>query len=357
MNRNDIERSPRWKYFHPYPLPSNVMGPYKRNLNNSAFLVPPPINPSMITGNINSNTFLMPNSTTRRAAFQQSRTDVKPERTMNPRSAILQERAQGTASNNNLITNEEKRGDIFQQQLLAYRYMEHKRSIAGSAGVAQQQHSKISHKREEEGRRLDPLRQQARDNASSHNHSTCTSTSTSSRSAFERREQPKATKAGAHDTKNQGKWEDRFQQLLVYKEEFGHCKVPSKQKKYKTLRNWLGKQREAYKIHKKDSSKGGLHAKERFDKLQLIGVPLDPFSTNWESRFQELVLFRNQFAHCKVPQQGNSSFTRLGQWLGRQKKDLRPVKDMERGDLSFSARDLKRGRLLESVGVRLDDEW
>jgi hypothetical protein len=253
------------------------------------------------------------------------------------------------------ITNEEKRGDIlFQQRLLAY--MEHKRSIAGtSAGIVAQQHSKISHKGEEEGRRLDPLRQ----HASSHNHATCTSTSTSSssRSAFERREQPKATKAGAHDTKNQGKWEDRFQQLLVYKEAFGHCKVPSKQKKYKTLRNWLGKQREAYKIHKKDSSKGGLHAKERFDKLQLIGVPLDPFSTNWESRFQELVLFRNQFAHCKVPQQGNSSFTRLGQWLGRQKKDLRPVKDMERGDLSFSARDLKRGRLLESVGVRLDDEW
>merc|ERR1719223_646061 len=359
MNRNDFVRPPRWKNFHPYPMPSNVMELYKRNLQNSAFLAPLSINPSMITGNINSNTSLMANRATRRAAFlQHSRNDVKPERTTNSSSVTLQERQQGIASNHHLIRNEEMMcGDRFQQHLLAYRCMEHNRIIAGSAGVAQQ-HSEISHKGDEEkGRRLDPLRQQTRDeDASSHNHASITTT-TSKRLACQRREQPpKATKAGAHDSRNQGIWDDRFQQLVAYKEEFGHCKVPSKQTKYKSLRNWLGKQREAYKMHKKDPSKGGSHAKERFNKLQLIGVPLDPFSTNWDSRFQELVLFRNQFGHCKVPQQGNSSFTRLGQWLGRQKKDLRPVKHMERGEISFSARDLKRGRLLESVGVRLD-EW
>jgi hypothetical protein len=170
----------------------------------------------------------------------------------------------------------------------------------------------------------------------------------------------RAIRSGPTRKNRDEKWDDRFQHLVAYKEKFGHCKVPAKVKEYKSLRNWLGKQREAYKIYKtRDSAAegggGGLLNAERFNKLESIGVSLDPFSTNWNSRFQELVLFQSRYGHCKVPQQGNSSHTRLGQWLGRQKKDLRPVRDMERGNISFSARDLERGRLLESVGVRLDE--
>ena len=179
-------------------------------------------------------------------------------------------------------------------------------------------------------------------------------------SGYEKREQPtKNEKPPISLTKNQGKWDARFKELSVYKEKFGHCKISSKEKKYTALRNWLGKQREAYKAYyRKDSSKAETNAaaRKRFHKLQMIGVSLEPFSTNWNCKFQELILFQRKHGHCKVPQQGNSTYTRLGQWLGRQKKDLRPVSEMARRcQMSFTARDIERGRLLESVGVRLGE--
>ena len=153
---------------------------------------------------------------------------------------------------------------------------------------------------------------------------------------------------------NEEKWEQKFQQLVAFKEEFGHCTIPGKEKKYAPLRNWLKNQRRTYKAYQKDPGKGELHV-SRIHKLETIGVSLDPYSTNWNSRFQELVLFQRQHGHCRVPKTKNKSYSRLGQWLGRQKKDLRPVSEMERGILPFTTRDIERGRLLESVGVRLGE--
>jgi hypothetical protein len=160
----------------------------------------------------------------------------------------------------------------------------------------------------------------------------------------ELREQPEPAKVSE-------KWDDKFQQLLTYKKKFGHCKVSSTEKEYKTLRNWLGKQREAYKTYK-TSGKGGLNA-EQISRLESIGVSLAPYSTNWNARFEELKRFQSQYGHCSVPQQGHSAFTRLGQWLARQKKHLRPSDVMRQGLLSFTAKDLERARLLESMGIQL----
>ena len=41
------------------------------------------------------------------------------------------------------------------------------------------------------------------------------------------------------------KWNKRYQELLAFKKEFGHCKVQRKQKRYNSLQSWIGKQREA----------------------------------------------------------------------------------------------------------------
>jgi hypothetical protein len=259
---------------------------------------------------------------------QQRRNDATLHRNMNQWTA-LEEREQSTQASNHPMANNEKGNDTASfQQLLACR-------------VRLANLSKISCKEEQEGR----LRKKSRDDVYLHSPKSA---------SCEEGEQPKEKKRSALSLMNQKKWDNRFKQLVAYKEKSGHCKIPLKEEEYKTLRNWLGKQREAYKIYKKDSTKGALNA-DRINKLQSIGVSLEPFSTNWNSRFQELVLFQSQYGHCKVPQRGNSSHTRLGQWLGRQKQDLRLVRDMVRGNISFSATDLERGRLLESVGVRLGE--
>ena len=156
--------------------------------------------------------------------------------------------------------------------------------------------------------------------------------------------------------KNQEKWDKKFQELMTFKEEFGHCKIPNTFKEYRSLRNWLGKQREAYKAYH-SSGKGVLNAPKRIQKLRMIGVSLEPYSTNWNSKFQELILFQREHGHCRVPQQGKSKYKRLGQWLGRQKKDLIPSSEMRNGNLSFTHKDMERAQLLESVGVCLREGW
>ena len=378
MNQNsDIIRSARWESFHPYPLPFHVIGPCL-----------PPDMPQIETGNIMSsfqekrrrlNVVCMPSHPqveTRlttivsnvQATSRQRSGQHDIELTRMYIRAALNEREQALERSNHPMTREQN-GENGLHHILRQQNrtdIDRLRDHRSAFTVRTQPKSKrsdlaIKHKEKWDDTRFQHLvapyketfeeergvlRQQNRkDIGLLRNH----------RSAVATRTQAEA-KRSDQNIKNREKWDVRFQHLAAYKEKFGHCKVPAKEKEYKTLRNWLGKQREAYKIYKKTGSakEAGLLKAERFNKLQSIGVSLDPFSTSWNSRFQELVLFKSQYGHCLVPQQGNSSHKRLGQWLGRQKKDLRPVRDMKREDaLSFSARDLERGRLLESVGVRL----
>lgn len=153
---------------------------------------------------------------------------------------------------------------------------------------------------------------------------------------------------------NAEKWDKKFEELVAFKEKYGHSKIPNHQREFRTLRNWIGKQREAYKTYQ-ISGKGVTAISKRITKLQMIGVSLEPYSTNWSSRYQQLVLFHREHGHCIVPQQGKSKFIRLGQWLGRQKKELRPSKDMGKDNLVFTKREFERARLLESVGVHLGE--
>ena len=155
-------------------------------------------------------------------------------------------------------------------------------------------------------------------------------------------------------TEGTNKWNKRYQELVAFKNEFGHCKIPSQKKEYKALHSWIGKQREAYKAFKTTGT--GSCTVEKIKLLHSIGISLEPYSTNWNMRFQELVLFQKEYGHCKVPQQGKSEYTRLGQWLARQKKDLRPSYNMVRGSLPYTTQDLERARLLESLGVLLTDK-
>lgn len=177
----------------------------------------------------------------------------------------------------------------------------------------------------------------------------------SEKSNLDENKQETQEKWGTQGIKNQEKWDNRFKQLLSFKKKYGHCKIPNNQKEYRSLRNWLGKQREAYKTYQ-TSGQGVPNASKRIKKLQMIGVSLEPYSTNWNTKFQELILFQREYGHCIVPQQGKSKHTRLGQWLGRQKKDLRPSWEMVNSNLSFTPRDLERARLLESLEVYLGDE-
>ena len=79
-------------------------------------------------------------------------------------------------------------------------------------------------------------------------------------------------------------WEDRYRELLLYKNKYGHCNVPTKWKENKSLGYWVENQRKRCR-----GAKGrNPLSKEQIDKLDSIGF-------NWPPgcRIQDEVDHRN----------------------------------------------------------------
>lgn len=96
-----------------------------------------------------------------------------------------------------------------------------------------------------------------------------------------------------------GRWFDRFQDLVQFKEEHGHCCVPSHWPKNPPLAQWVKRQRHQFK-----RSKEGLHSTitpDRIDALNKMKFVWDPHSAFWEERLNELYRFREKYGHCNVP--------------------------------------------------------
>ena len=130
-------------------------------------------------------------------------------------------------------------------------------------------------------------------------------------------------------------WNARFEELLNYRSEHGHCDVPNRGGK---LGKWVGRQRTAYK----NESLG----QDRIDRLSSIGfkwslkgLQMPPSSRSrgsptttsvglqegrlgrrneiaeqWNARFEELLKYKSEHGDCNVPgKQG-----KLGRWVGTQ---------------------------------------
>lgn len=116
-------------------------------------------------------------------------------------------------------------------------------------------------------------------------------------------------------------WDSNFQELVKYKEEHGHVKIPSTYAPNNATYFWIGTQRQAYK-------KGKL-SQERIEKLTELGVDLvidkprdrpkgitrpaflDP--NEWERCYANLVKYKNENGDCNVPQREEKD--RLGSFV------------------------------------------
>ena len=105
------------------------------------------------------------------------------------------------------------------------------------------------------------------------------------------------------------KWEQRFNELAVYKKKNGNCNVPQR---HGTLGSWVIQQRQLCK-------KGKL-SRERT--TQLEGIEFNWSATRkenedkqWEDRFNELAVYKEKNCDCNVP----SKHGALGSWVYRQR--------------------------------------
>ena len=115
-----------------------------------------------------------------------------------------------------------------------------------------------------------------------------------------------------HDDDNDGrnnndpaKWLAMFHQLIQYKKDHGHCRVPQREKEYDGLGLWVKVQRLEYR-NLVDNKTGPGKARlsqwrlELLQKIDFVFVAANP--TSFEGRLEQLRAFKREFGHTKVPQ-------------------------------------------------------
>jgi len=114
-------------------------------------------------------------------------------------------------------------------------------------------------------------------------------------------------------------WNDRFQELIQFREANDHCFVPRVYHENPRLSQWVRKQR-----HQRKRKDRGLHSTlsdERQELLVLAGFCWDSHQALWKERFQSLEVFHFDHGHCVVP--SNHPDSSLFNWVRYQRKQFK----------------------------------
>ena len=98
---------------------------------------------------------------------------------------------------------------------------------------------------------------------------------------------------------NHMSWMDRYRQLLHFKREFGHCRVPNRYRANIQLAKWVKRQRYQYKL--KQQGKHTPLTPEREQMLDDIDFIWNSYDTSWDVRYTQLIDYNRRHGHCKVP--------------------------------------------------------
>ena len=101
-------------------------------------------------------------------------------------------------------------------------------------------------------------------------------------------------------------WEQKFEELLAFRQKHGHCNVPGKYKPNPALGGWVNNMR----MMRKNSKL----AADREQRLESAGIVWDQLESDWEQKFQELLAFKQTQGHCNVPAIYKPNST-LGTWV------------------------------------------
>jgi len=135
-------------------------------------------------------------------------------------------------------------------------------------------------------------------------------------------------------------WDERFGELVKFKELYGHCNVSQNYPENPDLGSWVSVQRRAYNKRK--------ISERRINRLETIGFDWDPLSTKWDQMFLALCEYCSKKGNCDVPQKYPENQD-LGSWVSVQRLAYK-VKRIS----------LERVKKLESIGFKWNqnhDQW
>lgn len=124
----------------------------------------------------------------------------------------------------------------------------------------------------------------------------------------------KEVKFRAYQAEN---WTEKFEELLQFRTENGHCLVPNCHPENPALAQWTKRQRYQYKL--KQEGKRSTITDERVQALEEAGFVWDSHKAVWAERLEELKSFKKEFHHCNVPSRYQRNH-QLAIWVKRQRR-------------------------------------
>jgi superfamily II DNA or RNA helicase len=112
------------------------------------------------------------------------------------------------------------------------------------------------------------------------------------------------------------RWQQFFDELKKFKDQFGHCRVPQKTHS-NSLGKWVSHQRQNY-------AKGRLQI-EKIGQLESLNFDWNPNDTDWKDLFEELKVYKQEHGDCNVPR-SYSKNRKLALWVKIQRDAFRKNK-------------------------------
>ena len=140
-------------------------------------------------------------------------------------------------------------------------------------------------------------------------------------------------------------WNERFQQLMTFRDIHLHCNVPKDYEDDPSFYLWVQTQRRQYKLL--EDGQASSMTETRIQMLESIGFCWNTNQAAWNERYEELRSYRDVNGHCRVPVLFKEN-PKLGGWVSVQRVQYRK---MTQGDNSNMTSD--RVKLLNE----LDFEW
>jgi len=153
----------------------------------------------------------------------------------------------------------------------------------------------------------------------------------------------KEVKFRAYQAEN---WTEKFEELLRFREENGHCLVPNCHPENPALAQWTKRQRYQHKL--KHDGKRSTITDERVRALDEAGFVWDSHKAVWSERLEELKGFRKEYKHCNVPSRYKPNH-QLAIWVKRQRRQWKNKLDRLPNCMTDD-----RQRELEAIGFIWD---
>jgi len=150
---------------------------------------------------------------------------------------------------------------------------------------------------------------------------TSTATATATATTMTATVEKKEVKFRAYQAEN---WTEKFEELLQFRDENGHCLVPNCHPENPELAQWTKRQRYQYKLNM--DGKRSTITSERIRALDEAGFVWDSHKAVWAERLEELKDFSKEFGHCNVPSRYETNH-QLAIWVKRQRRQWKNKMD------------------------------